>query len=99
MTKEETLKAIINLFKNINAVDPYLSESEIAKIKLTNLQWFDMEFGLDPELKKEILYKMLEACIKNINNGIGPNIEPGDYTLFDYPKTIDEIADSIAMYS
>ena len=99
MTKDEVLKAIINLFKNVNAVEPFLSDKEISRIKLTDLQWFEMELGLEPEFKKEILFKMLKKCIKNVNNGIDPNIVPGDYTLFNYPNTIDEIAETISMYS
>ena len=99
MTKEEVLKAIINLFKKINAVDPNFTQTELKKVKMNDLAWFQMDFGLDDDLKKEILFKMLEACITNLNNGVQPVIEPADFTLFNYPQTIEETADMISTYS
>lgn len=97
MTKDEVLQTLIKLFKSKNAVDPNLSDREIAQIKLTGLAWFGHDLGLDPDFKKEVLFKMTENALKNAHpKNVNPVISPQDESVFDKDITIDQLADEIA---
>jgi len=99
MTKNEVLQTLIKLFKKVNAVDSNLSDSEIAQIKLPELAWFKHDLGLDPDFKRQVLFRMVVNALKRINDGIKPFLSPRDETLFDRDITIDTLADEIARYT
>ncbi len=96
MTKNEVLETLIKLFEGVNAVDPNLSDSEIAQIKLPKLAWFKHDLSLDPDFKKEVLYLMVVNALKQINEGIEPVLSPQDETIFERNITIDTLASEIA---
>ena len=97
MTKDWFLQNLIKIFKKVNAVDPNLSDREIAQIKLPDLALFRHELDLDPDLKKELLFKMMENALKNAHpNKVNPEIAPQDESVFDRDITIDELATQIS---
>lgn len=100
MTKSEVLETLIELFKEVNAVDLNLSDSEIAQIKLPELGWFKHPLILDPDFKKEVLFRMMENALKNAHpNKINPVIFPHDKSVFDEDITINVLSDQIARYT
>ena len=97
MTKEEVLQTLIKLFKHVNAVDPNLDDSEIAQIKLPKLAWFRRDLGLDPDFKREVLFKMVERALKNAHpNKVNPEISPQDKSVFKRDITVEALAAEIA---
>lgn len=97
MTKDDVLQTLIKLFKSVNAVDPNLSDGEIAQIKLHRLAWFGHDLGRDPKFKKEVLFEMIENALKNAHpKNVDPVISPQDESVFDKNITIDQLADQIA---
>lgn len=97
MTKEEVLQTLIKLFRGVNAVDPNLSDSEIAQRRLPKIAWFRRDLGLDPDFKREVLYKMAERALKNAHpNGINPEISPQDKSVFKRDITVEALAAQIA---
>ena len=97
MTKDEVLKVLINFFKKENAVDPNLTDEEIAQVKLPELAWFKQDLGLDPDFKKEALFKKMEQALKNAHpKKINPEISPQNKSVFERDITIDTLAAQIA---
>lgn len=97
MTKNEVSETLIKLFKKVNAVDPNLSDTDIGQIKLPDLDWFKQDLGLDPDFKKEVLFKMMENTLKNAHpNNVNPEISPQSKSVFEKDITIDELATQIS---
>lgn len=100
MTKDEVLQTLIKLFKSTNAVDPNLSDREIAQIKLPGLAWFRHDLAPDPDFKKELLFKRMENALKNAHpKNVNPVISPQDESVFEKDITIDQLADDIAEHT
>ena len=84
MTKNEVSETLIKLFKKLNAIDPNLSNADIGQIKLPNLDWLKHDLGLDPDFKKEVLFKMMENTLKNAHpKNINPEISPQSKLVFE----------------
>jgi len=97
MSKDDVLKTLIRLFRQVNAVDPYLSDPEIAQKKLPKIAWFRRDLGLDPDLKREVLFTMMERALKNAHpNRVNPEISPQDKSVFKKDITLEALAAQIA---
>jgi len=96
MTKEEVQRFLIDFFKGVGAVDRNLSDEEIARIKLTDLSWFDQLLDLDPDFKKEALFDLVVRAFERIFDGCEPAIVPFDGGVFDREIAISELAKEIA---
>ena len=96
MTHKQVKKFLITLFKDVNAVDPHLSDSEIAETLLPDLAWFDGEMDNDPDFKKEALFRLVVKKFKDKFNGIEPVIVPFNGGVFDRDITVSELAKEIA---
>lgn len=96
MTRDEILGFLTSLLKNVNAVDPDASGSEIDKIKLPDLAWFEMQLDADPDFKKDALFRLVVEGFKEEFNGIEPVIVPFDGRVFDRDITVGQLASEIA---
>ena len=96
MTHQEVLGFLIKFFKKVNAVDPKLSDDAIAMIKLPDLAWFDMELELDPDFKKDALFRLLVKDFRAEFGGITPQISPFSSKVFNQKITISRLAEKIA---
>lgn len=94
MTKDDVLKALIKFFKDVNAVDPNLSDSEIGQIKLPKLDIFKQELARDSSFKKEVIFKKLLRALKDLY-GDEVFLSPHDETIFGMDISIDTLANDI----
>ena len=95
MNKDDVLNTLTKIFKDVNAVDPNLSDSEIGQIKLPELDIFKHELANDPSFKKEVLFKKITNSLKRLYDGDEPILSPHDETVFDRDITIDTLANEI----
>ncbi len=95
MTKDDVLKALIKFFKDVNAVNPKLSDSEIGQIKLPELDVFRSELATDPDFKREVVFKKMTNSLKPLYGGVEPILSPHDETIFARDTTIDTLANEI----
>ena len=98
MSKEEVLQVLLELFREVNAIDPNLTDEEAAEIKLKDLAWFDMTLDGDEDFKKEDLYNLMCDRLKDRHpNHIPPEMAPQHYSIFEENITIGDLAEMIAM--
>ena len=97
MSKEEVLQVLLELFREVNAIDPNLTDDEAAEIKLKDLAWFDMTLDGDEDFKKEDLYNRIFNLLKDRHpNHIPPEMSPQHYSIFEENITIGELDEQIA---
>ncbi|NIR45381.1 MAG: hypothetical protein GWN99_13265 [Gemmatimonadetes bacterium] len=99
MTSEDVQRTLIKLFKDVNAVDPNLSDEEIAEIELPDLALFDQELSDDPEFKKQALFERMRDELQQLTGGTEPFLSPSDGTIFDRGVSIGALANEIAEYT
>ncbi len=96
MTHKEVLDFLIKFLKDVNAVNPRLSDDKIALVKLPDLAWFDMQLDADPDFKKDALFMRMVKDFKKEFDGIPPHISPFGGEVFDQKITVSKLAKKIA---
>jgi hypothetical protein len=96
MKNPEVFATVSKLLRGVNAVDPSLTDAQLGRTKLSDLDWFKNELGLDPDFKRDVLYDMVFAALKKTNNGLDPYMSPANSSVFQRPILIDDWCKEIA---
>ncbi len=97
MNSDDVLKCLLKFFKSKDAVDPNLTDKEIADLHLPKLPIFSHSMTNDPNLKKEDIYHDMIEALKELfpDPSQPPCTSPSDRTIFDQDITISQLADNI----
>lgn len=95
MTKQKVLKTLITFFKDVNAVDPNLSDLEISAIKLPELDLFQHGLNPDPDFIKIVTFKQMLSRLTELYGGVEPLLTPHNELIFDRNIAIDTLAGEI----